>query len=457
MRFLSRYKEHPRSPLQDFLDHEAASAILLLGATAMALIAANTALAPHYEAFLHIPVRLGFGPVLIEKPLLLWINDGLMSIFFLLVALEIKRELRFGELSDPRRAMLPVLAAVGGAILPALLFLLLNSGTPYERGWGIPMATDIAFAVGILSLLGDRIPYWVKIFLLSLAVVDDLLAVLVIAVFYTGALNVTALGVVGLCMSVLVILNLRRVHALGPYLLIGFLMWVAMLKSGIHATIAGVLLGLSIPATRVIKLRDALALAEEGVQLFRKSLTEIPPEEQKELREAALNQLEDVIVASESPLHRLEHKLHPYVVFGIMPLFAFANAGISLNPEALQEAWRSSLTWGIVLGLVVGKQVGIFGISALLVRAGVVRLPREGRTLSYLYGASCLAGIGFTMSLFISGLAFGEGELLERSKLGILLASLVSALLGYGILRHAARSKPRPVPEQQSPSATVMN
>ncbi|MCS7081424.1 MAG: Na+/H+ antiporter NhaA [Bacteroidetes bacterium] len=455
MLLFTRQGERPRSPLQEFLEHEAASGLLLILATVLALIAANSPLAGAYQALLHVPIRLGFGPVLIDKPLLLWINDGLMAIFFLLIGLEIKRELRFGELSNPRQAMLPVTAAVGGALVPALLFMSLNAGTPYERGWAIPMATDIAFAVGVLALLGRRIPSWLKIFLLSLAVVDDLIAVLVIAIFYTSTLNWSALGVAALCLAGLVALNLRNVHTLGPYLLLGFVLWVAMLKSGVHATIAGVLLGFAVPATRLIKLPDALRLAEEGVLLFRKSLTEISAEEQKELRETALNQLEDVIVAAESPLHRLEHKLHPYVAFGIMPLFAFANAGVTINLEAIQEAWDSSLTWGIVLGLFLGKQIGIFGSSALLVRAGLTLLPWKPEVLRYLYGASCLAGIGFTMSLFISGLAFGEGELLERSKFGILLASLLSGLMGYAMLRRMAVSEEeRPQEEPEAASRT---
>ena len=370
-----------------------------------------------------------------------WINDGLMAIFFLVIGLEIKRELVSGELSNFRSAILPIAAAIGGAVVPAAIFLLFNSGSEFENGWGITMATDIAFAVGILTILGSRIPLWAKVFLSALAVVDDLIAVLVIAVFYTADINLTALLVAGLCLLGLGILNWRNVTALAPYLFVGLILWFAILISGVHATIAGVLLGFMIPIIKPVKDKTLVEKAEKGVSLFKRSFDEGIGLEGKELKAKALNFLEDIIVKAESPLHRLEHKLHGFSAFFIVPIFAFANAGVVFNSEVLEEAFSSPLTYGIVLGLFLGKQIGVFGAAWILTKFGFTNLTQNKETWSIVYGISLLSGIGFTMSLFVSGLAFTDADIIEQSKIGILTASLMAGLLGYFILKTFTKPK----------------
>jgi NhaA family Na+:H+ antiporter len=381
------------SSLQNFLQLEAAGGVLLMIAAVLALLVANSPLAAAYGAFLDLPVQFGFDSFLLAKPLLLWINDGLMAVFFLLVGMELKRELLEGHLSSWRRASLPAIAAVGGMLVPALFYIALNRGDVAAlRGWAIPTATDIAFALGVLALLGSRVPTALKAFLLSIAIFDDLGAIVVIAVFYTASLSMLALGVALLMIIVLALLNRCRVQRPAAYVLAGIVLWVAVLKSGVHATLAGVVLAMFIP------LRGA-------------------PDQ------------------SGSLLRHLEHALHPWVAFAILPLFAFANAGVSLAGLSLATALHP-VPLGVALGLFLGKQVGIMAASWLAVRARLAALP-EGVSWAQLYGTALLCGIGFTMSLFIAQLAMlpeaGTAAGLER--LGVLAGTLLSGCAGYAVLR----------------------
>lgn len=424
-------KLDPITPIKEFIRTESSSGIILLGTTILALIIANSPWAPGYFSLLESHVTVGIPGLTIDKPLLLWINDGLMAIFFLLIGLEIKREMKYGELSDFRSALIPLVAAFGGALVPGIIFFYFNAGTEFADGWAIAIATDIAFAIGILTLLGSRVPVWAKVFLTAVAVVDDLIAIVVIALFYTANIKITALMVAGVCLVILIVMNQLDVRRLGLYMIVGLVLWVAVLKSGVHATIAGVVLGLCIPATRRKGLDFILEQAETAVQLFRDSLKE----EKGEERETALNYMDEVVEESESPLHRLEHDLHPWVAYVIIPIFAFANAGVAINGELMNEAFASTLTWGIILGLFVGKQVGIFLAFYIMKFIGMSTFPEKKRTWKIVYGLACLSGVGFTMSLFIGGLSFDVEIYLEYAKIGIIIGSLLSGILGYTILR----------------------
>ncbi|ROR32654.1 Na+/H+ antiporter NhaA [Inmirania thermothiophila] len=383
--------------LADFLRTEAGGAVLLLAAAVLALGLANSPLAGAYEALLTTPVAVRVGALEVAKPLLLWINDGLMAVFFVLVGLEVKREALEGELRGVERMVLPALAALGGMAGPALVYVAVNWGDPVAlNGWAIPAATDIAFALGVLSLLGTRVPPAVKIFLLSLAIFDDLGAIVVIALFYSGDLSGPALAFAGLGAVVLAALNLAGVRRLAPYVLTGVFLWVSVLKSGVHATLAGVAVGLAIPMR-----------AADG----------------------------------SSPLKEVEHALHRWVAYGILPLFGFANAGIGLGGAGLAHALHP-VNLGIALGLVLGKPLGVAGTVWLAVRAGLVRLPRA-MTPAVLWGIGVLCGMGFTMSLFIGSLAFEHaGEAFAADyRVGVVAGSLVAGAAGYLLLR---RALPRP-------------
>jgi len=385
--------------VRDFLRLESASGILLLAAAALAMLAENSPLNPYYDALLGTQVEVRIGELTIAKPLLLWINDGLMAVFFFLIGLELKREVLQGELSDPARVALPAFAAVGGMAAPALIYLFFNAGDPVAlKGWAIPSATDIAFSLAVLSLLGRRVPSSLKLFLLTLAIFDDLGAILIIAMFYTADLSVASLGIAALALGILGVMNWRGATRHAPYLLVGVVMWAAVLKSGVHATLAGVLLALFIP----LRVKD-----ENG----------------------------------QSPLQRLEHDLHPAVAFGILPLFAFANTGVpfaGLGWDAMLEP----VPLGIALGLFLGNQLGVMAVSWLVVRLGLARLP-SGAGWAELYGVALLCGIGFTMSLFISSLAFEQGgpDFAVDDRLGILVGSLLSAVSGYLWLRWRLSSR----------------
>lgn len=386
-----------RMAVREFLGLEAAGGILLVIAAAVALVWVNLPFGHIYEGLLQTPVEVRLGALQIGKPLLLWINDGLMAVFFLLVGLEIKRELLIGELSSVRRAALPAIGAVGGMAVPALVYIALAAGDPVAlRGWAIPAATDIAFALGVLALLGRRAPASLKIFLLALAIIDDLGAILIIAAFYTSDLSLLSLALAGVGIAGLIALNLAGVTRIGAYVLVGLFLWVCVLKSGVHATLAGVAVGLAVP----LRKRDA-----EG----------------------------------HAPLERMEHALHPWVAFGILPLFAFANAGVPLAGIG-GDALFGAIPLGIAAGLFVGKQVGVFGASWLAIRLGLAERPL-GASWGHVYGVALLTGIGFTMSLFIGTLAFPGVEQAASVRVGVLSGSLLSALFGWGLLRWLGRHR----------------
>ena len=385
----------PLQALREFLKLESAGGILLLVAAALALVLSNSPLASTYEALLELHVGPTLGPIVLEKSLLHWINDGLMAVFFFLVGLEIKREVVEGELSSVRQVALPGLCAVGGMAVPALVYLAFNWATPETHaGWAIPAATDIAFAMGVMALLGSRVPEGLKIFLLALAIIDDLGAIVIIAFFYTADLSLLSLGLAAVGILGLILLNRFGVLRLTPYLLLGVFIWVCVLKSGVHATLAGVALAFAIP------------LKTGG------------PREQ-------------------SPLRRCEHALHPWVTFGIMPIFAFANAGVPLGGGGIATMLQP-VALGIAGGLFIGKQLGVMLVAAIGAALGLFRLPDRVSWMQ-MYGASVLTGIGFTMSLFIGTLAFAGPEAAAPLRLGVLAGSILSAVLGYVVLRLASR------------------
>jgi len=386
------------SSIRRFIASESAGGVVLALAAAVALIVSNSSLAPLYRQFVELPgeVRIGGDWLVLAKPLLLWVNDLWMAVFFFLVGLEIKREVLAGELASVKQASLPVVAAVGGMLVPALIYGALNHADPVAlRGWAIPTATDIAFALGILMLLGPRVPASLKIFLTAVAIIDDLGAIIVIALFYTAQLSLPMLLAAGGGIVLLFLLNRARVTYIGPYVLIGLVVWVCVLKSGVHATLAGVVTAMAIP------LRDQ---------------------------------------AGGSPLETAEHALHPWVAFAVLPMFAFANAGVSLEGVSLATL-AQGIPLGIALGLVLGKAVGVFGAAWLLMRFGGASLPAGAGTRQF-FGVCVLCGIGFTMSLFIGGLAFaGQGAAYETQvKLGVLGGSLIAGLIGSALLLGGGRT-----------------
>lgn len=373
--------------MRAFLATESAGGILLVLMMTLALAVVNSPLGGWYQQILDLHLAVPLGPLVLDKSLLHWVNDGLMVVFFLVVALEIKRELVAGELSRWNQVMLPALGAVGGMAVPALIYVSFNVGTPAANGWAIPSATDIAFSLGVLAVVGRSVPTSLRVFLTALAIIDDLGAILIIAFFYSGDLAWGFLAAAGGALLLLLLLNRLGVRSLAPYLAVGVVLWVCMLESGVHATVAGVLLGLCIP------LNDG-----EGA----------------------------------SPLARLEHALHPWVAFAILPIFAFANSGLSFGGMSW-GALLDPVFLGVALGLIVGKQAGVLFCGWLVIRITGAKLP-EGANWCQFYGTCILTGIGFTMSLFIGGLAFGEGDLMAATKLGVFLGSVGSALLGYVIL-----------------------
>jgi Na+:H+ antiporter, NhaA family len=393
------------SVFRRFAKLEAASGILLMVCAVTALSWANSPWGGSYAALWETKLTLGFAPLQLDKSLLHWINDGLMALFFLVVGLEIKRELLAGELASIKRASLPIMAAIGGGVVPALIYSTINLGGPGANGWGIPMATDIAFSIGVLALLGRRVPPALKILLAALAIVDDLGAILVIALFYTAEVSWWSLGLAGFFGLLLFLVNRRGVTQPWPYLLLGFGLWVAMLKSGVHATIAGVLLAVAIPSGVAKASARPNAAPAGGTTLS--------------VREKPL-------------LNRMEHALHPWVAFAIMPLFALANAGLVFDRDVLATI-SQPVSLGILLGLILGKPVGIGLLSWLAVRSGLAVLP-PGISWRHLIGVGLLAGIGFTMSLFIASLAFTDGPEIATAKMAILIASAVSGVGGYLLL-----------------------
>ncbi len=379
----------PVRAIRAFIQHEATGGIFLLVTSVAALIISNSALAPMYFDGLDTHAVVSIGAFAIDKPILLWINDGLMAVFFFLVGMEIKREVLEGELSTPSQIVLPGVAAVGGMALPAAFFVLINLDSPDNlQGWAIPAATDIAFALGVLALLGRRVPLALKVFLLALAIIDDLGAIVIIALFYTANLSLESLGMAAIAVAVLIALNRLKVTRIAPYVLVGIVLWVFVLKSGVHATLAGVVVALAVP------MRDP---------------------------------------KGGSPLKILEHALLPYVAFGVMPIFAFANAGVPLTGLTF-DTLIDPLPLGIAAGLVLGKPIGIVGACLLATALGVARLP-EGVQWAHIAGVGFLAGIGFTMSLFIGGLSFSTPEAAAGVRLGVLGGSVIAAVIGYALLR----------------------
>jgi Na+:H+ antiporter, NhaA family len=422
-------------PFQQFAKIGSLGGIVLLISTAMALAWSNSPWGASYFHLWETEIVVGSAASPLSLTLHEWINDLLMAVFFLLVGLEIKREMLVGELSSPRQAALPILAALGGMVIPALCYVALNRGGPAMAGWGIPMATDIAFALGILALLGPRVPLGLKVFLAALAIVDDLGAVLVIAFFYTSSIAWGALAGAGACVALLLWLNARRICALTPYLMLGALLWYCFLLSGIHATIAGVVLALTIPTDARINADEFSARARALVDEFDRTETGDLLVLTSKGQQEALHGLDVAVSAVNAPLLKLEHSLNTLVSFGIMPLFALSNAGVRLDGAAV--ALTSPAALGIMAGLVIGKTVGITGFSVLAVRAGIASLP-AGVTWRMLNGAAWLAGIGFTMSLFIAGLAFSDVALLEASKISVLASSVVAGTVGFLILSRSA-------------------
>jgi len=421
-------------PFEEFLQTEASGGILLLACTAIALIWANSPWGHTYDDFWHTYVSVGFGSYTLKYSLAHWVNDGLMAIFFFVVGLEIKREMLVGELASVRKAAVPIAAAVGGMAAPALIYVLFNLGQPSISGWAIPAATDIAFAIGVLALLGKRVPLSLKIFLTALAIVDDIGAVLIIALFYTSDVSMTALGAGGGVLLLLILANLLGVRRPLVYAVLGIALWLAFLKSGVHATVAGVVLAMTIPSRMRIDAVTFLSFARRTLDGFNRDGGDANDLLTNAQRQSAVQALEDACENVRTPLQRLEHALHPWVSYVIMPVFALANAGVALG-EGITAALTSSVGLGVMLGLVIGKQVGVTAITWVAVQGGVGQLP-AGCGWKHIYGASWLAGIGFTMSLFIANLAFKEQrELLEFAKIGILAGSFISGVTGFFILR----------------------
>lgn len=382
--------------IKDFIRHESTSGILLIFAAFLALVLANSFLSFLYDGLLNTTMAIQIGALEISKPLLLWINDGLMAVFFFLIGLEVKREIIDGELSSKEKALLPLIAAMGGLIVPAAIFYYFNQGDPEAlKGWAVPTATDIAFALGILALVGKNIPSSLKIMLLSIAIIDDIAAVLIIAIFYTSDVSLLSLGLAGFGFLFAIGFNRYGIRRITPYILVAIFMWVCVLKSGVHATIAGVMVAFTIPLTA------------KGTK--------------------------------KSPLKELEHMLHPWVAYFIMPIFAFANAGVSLAGVSLATL-SASLPIGIVLGLFVGKQVGVYLFVAAAVLFGLCKLPKD-MGWRHIYGLSLLCGIGFTMSLFIGTLAFDDPVMNTQVRIAVLIASTASAVMGFLVLKYWAQKK----------------
>ncbi len=384
----------PKQFIEEFINKESSAGILLIFVTILALILQNTFMSTFYTSFLHTHVEIRFGDLQIAKPLILWVNDGLMAVFFFLIGLEVKREVKEGHLSSLSQITLPGIAAVGGMLVPALVFIAFNRGESFAmNGWAIPTATDIAFALGILSLLGNRVPLSLKIFLMALAIIDDLGAIVIIALFYTSELSTLSISIAGISLLVLFIMNRMDVAIKSAYIVVGIILWVSVLKSGVHATLAGVALAFMIPLSSKDKEGKPFSMAKE-----------------------------------------MEHDLHYWVAFMILPLFAFVNAGVDLKGISMEEM-AGPVPLGIMLGLFVGKQVGVFGFSWLAIKMGIASLPKDSNW-TLLYGVSVLTGIGFTMSLFVDSLAYNDTQIYHYAdKLAILVGSFLSAIVGYLILR----------------------
>lgn len=422
-------------PIQKFINNSSASGIVLFISALLALIIANTPLAGWYHDLWHMRFKIGFDDFMIDKDLHHWINDGLMAIFFFVVGLELKREIIAGELSNPKNAILPLCGAIGGMLVPATIYLLLNGSGEASNGWGIPMATDIAFALGILYLLGKSVPPSLKIFLTALAIADDIGAVLVIAFFYTSNIDFTSLLTGAVFLAMLITANLIGVRNTLFYAIVGIVgLWTAFLMSGVHATIAAVIAAFTIPSTAKIPENSVT----NSVQKLLNKFNALDPNGEPTLTEDqlhVLSKMSSVSQQAQPPLQKLEHGMHPLVSFIVMPIFAFTNAGVTLEGNFVDLLF-SPVTLGVILGLLVGKIVGVFGVTFTLIKLKIAKLP-EGMNYFHLLGAAILAGIGFTMSLFISGLAFTNPDYDMEAKIGILIATLIAGLSGYITIKKA--------------------
>lgn len=428
-------------PLQRLLAHEAAGGVVMLVAAVVAIVWANSPWSASYFDLWATPLRIELGGLLTLDHLSLqaWVNDALMTVFFLLVGVEIKRELVHGDLRDLRAVALPVAAAFGGMLIPAGIYWVFNAGGAGSDGWAIPMATDIAFAVGVVTLLGRRVPLAGKVFLLTLAIADDIGAIVVIAVFYTGDLSFGWLGVALVGLAVIFAMRRADVQALAPYLAVGALLWLALLESGVHATLAGVALGLLTPAWPLRSPRRYPLEVRRLVDRIERSYYDrVLTEDEFEANEHLIAEVARLSMYSTSPLERLERALSPWVAFVIVPVFALANAGVSLSGDALAGLVSQPVTAGVAVGLVVGKTVGVLAAAALAVKVGIGRLP-VGVTWRQMLGLAICAGIGFTVALFVTSLSFTDPVLADAAKVGILVGSLVAGLSGYLILRATAR------------------
>lgn len=417
-------------PVQHFIHTEWAGSAVLLAAAIASLVIANSPLAHAFHAFWETKVTLDLAVVTLSLSIHHWVNDGLMALFFFVVGMEIKREILHGHLSSPKRAALPAFAALGGMAGPALIYLAFNLGGEGERGWGIPMATDIAFALGVLGLLGRGIPTQLRIFLLALAIVDDLGAILVIAFFYTDKLAPGALVVAAGILGFMLLLRRVGVRSSFAYVLPGFLFWIAFHESGIHATLAGVILGLFTPASHLYDDRTVLS---QGRLLLDRMERCLEAGDHNEM-EATSGKLEELMINTESPLERLERKFHPWTAFVVLPVFALANAGVGISAGGIAEAVRSPVALGIGGGLILGKLVGIVAASWLAVRIGAATLP-EAVCWRHIAGVALIAGIGFTVSLFITELAFSDPALVATAKLSVLVTSALAGAIGFAVLR----------------------
>lgn len=435
-RQINRVVQTVSNPIQEFLKLQSASGILLFACTVAAILWSNSQWSHSYQELWHTPISFGFGAIIFSKSLAHWINDGLMAVFFFVVGLEIKREILIGELSSLRKAMLPVVAAVGGMAIPALIYVGFTRGTLAVSGWGIPMATDIAFSLGVLTLLGKRVPIQLKIFLTAFAIVDDIGAVIVIAFFYASSIVWGHLAIAGVVVILLVCANWLGVRNLLLYAVLGVILWLAFLESGIHATVAGVLLAMTIPARSNLNKRRFLRRSRSILKQLEGDNPSQVTSDSEERDQSGVRDLGQVNQDFKSPLQRFEHALHPWVIFAIMPLFAIANAGVRFE-AGLSSLIMNSVPLGVFLGLVLGKQIGITLFSWVAVKSRIASLP-SSITWRDIYGVAWLGGIGFTMSLFIASLAFGDGPLMSESKLGIYAASLVAGIGGLLILSRRA-------------------
>lgn len=426
------------TPFEHFLHAQTTTGLVLMVMTVLALILANSPLAETYAHFFHMKIDFNVGSWVLSHSLHHWINDGLMAIFFFIIGLEIKREILAGELANIKVAVLPILAAIGGMVFPAAIYLAINAGGEGAGGWGIPMATDIAFAISALVLLGKRVPAALVTFLVALAIVDDLGAVLVIALFYTDTINLIPLGLAGLMLLIMISFNRFGIHMILPYFILGLFMWFFMLESGVHATIAGVLAALTIPSKpkrAPVSFTDETKHLIEEYESYPVATDHVMHEKQK----AILLNIKDKIDAVGTPAARLEHDLHLPVALIIIPLFALANAGISIDFASIGNTVMEPVSLGIIAGLIFGKVLGIFGVSWLAIKLKIAKLPQYS-TMSQIFGVAFLGGIGFTMSIFVADLAFiGNPELIFQAKVGVLCASLFAGLFGYFWLKFVPR------------------